>query len=86
MNRADFMKNLAELLADMAPAEREEAIQYYNDYFDDAGTENEQSVIASLGTPEQLAKTIKRDFLTAAARANLRKKVFRDMSSAKRTK
>ena len=39
MNRADFMKNLAELLADMAPAEREEAIQYYNDYFDDAGTE-----------------------------------------------
>lgn len=59
MNRADFMKNLAELLADMAPAEREEAIQYYNDYFDDAGAENEQSVIASLGTPEQLARTIK---------------------------
>lgn len=59
MNRADFMKNLAELLADMTPAEREEAIQYYNDYFDDAGVENEQSVIASLGTPEQLAKTIK---------------------------
>lgn len=59
MNRADFMKNLAELLADMSPAEREEAIQYYNDYFDDAGAENEQSVIASLGTPEQLAGTIK---------------------------
>lgn len=59
MNRADFMKNLEELLADMAPAEREEAIQYYNDYFDDAGEENEQSVIESLGTPEQLARTIK---------------------------
>lgn len=59
MNRADFMKNLAELLTDMTPAEREEAIQYYNDYFDDAGEENEQSVIASLGTPEQLARTIK---------------------------
>lgn len=59
MNRADFMRNLAELLADVSPAEREEAIQYYNDYFDDAGVENEQSVIASLGTPEQLAKTIK---------------------------
>lgn len=59
MNRADFMKNLAELLVDVSPAEREEAIQYYNDYFDDAGAENEQSVIASLGTPEQLAKTIK---------------------------
>lgn len=59
MSRAEFMRRLAELLADVSPAEREEAIQYYNDYFDDAGTENEQSVIASLGTPEELAKTIK---------------------------
>lgn len=59
MNRADFMRKLANLLADVSPAEREEAIQYYNDYFDDAGAENEQSVIASLGSPEQLARTIK---------------------------
>ena len=59
MSRAEFMRRLAELLEDVSPAEREEAIQYYNDYFDDAGTENEQSVIASLGTPEELAKTIK---------------------------
>lgn len=59
MNRADFMKRLTELLADVSPAERDEAIQYYNDYFDDAGAENEQSVIASLGSPEQLARTIK---------------------------
>ncbi len=59
MNRADFMKELTELLADVSPTEREEAIQYYNDYFDDAGAENEQSVIASLGSPAQLAKTIK---------------------------
>lgn len=59
MSRTEFMRRLAELLADVSPAEREEAIQYYNDYFDDAGAENEQSVIASLGSPEQLAKTIK---------------------------
>ena len=59
MNRADFIKRLAELLADVSPAERDAAIQYYNDYFDDAGSENEQSVIASLGSPEQLARTIK---------------------------
>lgn len=37
MNRAEFMRRLAELLRDVAPTEREEAIQYYNDYFDDAG-------------------------------------------------
>ncbi len=59
MNRADFMKELTELLTDVSPTEREEAIQYYNDYFDDAGEENEQSVIASLGSPQQLARTIK---------------------------
>ncbi len=59
MNRAEFMSRLTALLADVSPTEREEAIQYYNDYFDDAGAENEASVIASLGTPENLAKTIK---------------------------
>lgn len=59
MNRAEFMRSLAELLADVPLSEREEALQYYNDYFDDAGEENEQSVIASLGTPQQLAGTIK---------------------------
>lgn len=59
MNRAEFMRRLAELLSDVPPAEREEAIQYYNDYFDDAGVENESGVIASLGTPEELARTIK---------------------------
>ncbi len=59
MNRAEFMRRLTELLGDVSPMERDEAIQYYNDYFDDAGAENESSVIASLGTPEELARTIK---------------------------
>ena len=59
MNRAEFMRRLTELLGDVSPTERDEAIQYYNDYFDDAGAENESGVIASLGTPEELARTIK---------------------------
>ncbi len=59
MNRAEFMGRLTELLRDVSPTEREEAIQYYNDYFDDAGIENESGVIASLGSPEELARTIK---------------------------
>ncbi len=59
MNRAEFMNRLKTLLIDVSPTEREEAIQYYNDYFDDAGVENEASVIASLGTPEELARTIR---------------------------
>ena len=59
MNRAEYMRRLTGLLGDVPPTEREEAIQYYNDYFDDAGAENEGSVIASLGSPEELASSIK---------------------------
>jgi len=49
MDRAEFMRRLTILLSDVPPMEREEAIQYYTDYFDDAGVENEAGVIASLG-------------------------------------
>ncbi len=63
MNRADFMNQLESLLTGIAPTEREEAIQYYNDYFDDAGTENEQEVIEALGNPARVAENIKRDLL-----------------------
>lgn len=63
MNRADFMNQLESLLTSIAPTEREEAIQYYNDYFDDAGKENEQEVIEALGNPARVAENIKRDLL-----------------------
>ena len=59
MNRADFMAGLRCLLADISEAEREEALNYYEDYFDDAGVENEASVIEALGTPEKVAAIIK---------------------------
>ena len=59
MSRQEFMKRLEELLQDISKDEREEALQYYNDYFDDAGAENEAQVIEELGSPEQVARTIK---------------------------
>lgn len=61
MNRTDFMEQLDRLLQDIPSAEREEALQYYNDYFDDAGRENEQAVIKALGNPARVAENIKRD-------------------------
>ena len=61
MNRTDFMEQLERLLQSITPAEREEALQYYNDYFDDAGAENEQEVIEALGNPARVAENIKRD-------------------------
>lgn len=59
MNRLEFMKELETLLSDISQSEREEAIQYYNDYLNDAGVENEQGVLDSLGTPQELARIIK---------------------------
>lgn len=61
MNRIEFMNQLERLLQNISPAEKEEALQYYNDYFNDAGVENEQDVIEALGNPAKVAETIKRD-------------------------
>ena len=49
MDRAQFMKQLERLLSDISEAEKQEALAYYNSYFDEAGPENEASVIRELG-------------------------------------
>ncbi|MCD2491683.1 DUF1700 domain-containing protein [Lacrimispora sp. NSJ-141] len=59
MNRAEYMKELAYLLQDVPDEEKEEALQYYKDYFDDAGVENEAQVISELGRPEKIAAIIR---------------------------
>lgn len=61
MNREEFMTRLEILLAGISPEERKEALQYYRDYFEDAGIENEAQVIRELGSPEKVAATIKAD-------------------------
>ena len=65
MNRQEFMDQLAYLLGDLQSEDRDEAVQYYNDYFDDAGEENEQEVISELGSPEKVAAMIRQDMLGA---------------------
>lgn len=75
MNRVDFMGQLEILLRNIPAAEREEALQYYNDYFDDAGKENEQAVIEALGSPARVAENIKRDLLGASGAENAAKTV-----------
>lgn len=59
MNRFEYMRRLEALLSDISPSEKEEALTYYNDYFNDAGQENEQQVIEELGSPEQVAAGVK---------------------------
>ena len=59
MNREQFIAQLVRLLQDLPPAERQEAIRYYQEYFDDAGEENEDAVIQELGSPGKVAASIK---------------------------
>ena len=61
MNRTEFMNQLEIFLQNISLAEKEEVLQYYNDYFDDAGAENEQSVIEALGNPARVAEDIRRE-------------------------
>lgn len=62
MNRKEYMERLEQLLLVLPEEEREEALQYYHDYFDDAGVENEENVIRELGTPEEVAAKIRAGF------------------------
>ena len=59
MNRVQFMLELAALLQDISVEERTEAMKYYNDYFDEAGEENEAEIIRELGSPAKVAAEIK---------------------------
>lgn len=61
MNRAQFMEQLKKLLDDIPINERDEALDYYESYFDDAGPENEGAVIRELGSPGKVAAIIKAD-------------------------
>ena len=61
MNREEFLTRLEGMLQSISPTEKEEVLQYYRDYFEDAGPENEQSVIEALGNPADIAENIKKD-------------------------
>ena len=58
MRRQEFMKELEHLLRGVPESEKIDALAYYNDYFDEAGMENEELVIRELGSPQQVADKI----------------------------
>ena len=58
MNRREFIEQLRGLLTSLPYGEQEDALQFYEEYFDDAGPENEQRVIEELESPEAVAQKI----------------------------
>lgn len=61
MTKIEYMNQLEELLRDLPSEEREAALTYYDDYFEDAGPDNTDTVISELGSPERVAAFIKSD-------------------------
>lgn len=59
MDRAEFLNRLEAQLLDVPQAEREEALQYYEDYLNDAGDAGDFDILQELGTPEEVADSIR---------------------------
>ena len=58
MNRKDFIQKLRRELAKLPAEEREAAIEYYEEYFDEVGPEGEQELLQQLGSPKRVAAQI----------------------------
>lgn len=58
MDKEQFLKELEKCLLTLSTDERKAAIKYYDEYFEDAGKENEQSIINEIGPAQKLADEI----------------------------
>ena len=59
MNREQFMKQLSYLLQDINDDDREDALNYYENYFDEAGFGYETDITNEIGSPERAASIIR---------------------------
>lgn len=57
-SREEFLEALRELLTPLSETERNDALRYYTEYFDDAGIENEKAILNELKSPKAVADRI----------------------------
>jgi len=70
MNRAEFMSELKYKLRRLPFEEVQNAVNYYEEYFDDAGAENEEQTIAALDSPSAVASKIIGEYAITSAELN----------------
>lgn len=58
MTRNDYLAKLDKYLKKLPKDDYQEAMDYFREYFDEAGPENEEAVIAELGSPKDAAHDI----------------------------
>ncbi len=64
MNRDKYLNELDRYLKRLPQRDYESAVSYFREYFEDAGEENEQQVMAELGTPKEAAAEVLRNLLS----------------------
>lgn len=64
MTTEEYLRILQSNLVNVPPEEVWNIMQYYREYFEDAGEENAAKVMEELGAPEQLAKKVSADFVS----------------------
>lgn len=80
MNRETYMISLAKLLRRLPKEDFDRAMEYFEEYFDEAGPENEQQAIEDLGTPETAANQIVMDMAMEQAKEQ-KKSVKRSLNA-----
>lgn len=55
MTSGEYLNQLQKYLKKLPQSDYEDAMEYFTEYFADAGPEKEQAVIEELGTPKQAA-------------------------------
>jgi len=58
VNKYEFLGELSERLGGLPESEKLEALRYFEEYFADAGPDNEQKVLKELGSPADMARQI----------------------------
>lgn len=58
MTKTEYIAKLTKYLRKLPPKDHEEALEYFMEYFEEAGPENEARVIAELGTPKEAAHEV----------------------------
>ncbi|KAB7672141.1 DUF1700 domain-containing protein [Bacillus sp. B1-b2] len=62
MNKEEYLKKLRSKIKKLPNEEINEAIEYYHQYFEEAGEQNTSKVIARLGSPAYVASQILADY------------------------
>jgi len=62
MTKDDYLKALRANIKNVPADEAANIIQYYSEYFDEAGAENTEKVIEELGPPKQLSARVCADY------------------------